>query len=185
MFQLLRANLYQIIIVFELGPGALKTQLKFLGHPPAALREYNNFSRFKDYTPGELLEFHLDELNKLVLRYTNINAKRLDLPIVTVSEQYTVLHLWLCHGLVHTASQCTMLNTNSKYAEAGFAFPDFSDRLSPERYKEIMSCLRFEDYDDPTVDRSHKSWKVGRMVATTRKVFHSILMYPGQHWSLD
>jgi hypothetical protein len=81
------------------------------------------------------------------------------------------LYLWHSEGLVHPAGQFTYLNPYPKYEQLGYRFPDFSDRLSKEWYKEILEILYFEDYDDPTVDKARKSCKVHKMVEISRKGF--------------
>ena len=73
----------------------------------------------------------LADLNKWVIRCTNINAKQNGINEITESEYINLMYLWHCEGLVHNVSHKTYLKPNPKYAEVGYKFPDFSDRITP------------------------------------------------------
>ena len=97
-------------LIFDLGSGNPKVEPEFKGNPPAAQREHNTLNRFKDEEPGELYEKLMDELTKSVIYTSNINARRMGLQELSISEYYTLLDLWHCHGIVHTPSQFAMYN---------------------------------------------------------------------------
>ena len=62
---------------FKLGTGSHRTEAEFDGNPPRGNRDDINFGRFIDKSPGQIWEDYTSDLNKWVIRCTNINARRL------------------------------------------------------------------------------------------------------------
>jgi hypothetical protein len=151
-------------LTFECGPGLPKISPEFTGEIPQNARESDKMDRFRG-PPGEILEGLLKPIILWVLWATNINAGLKQIAPVTIEEFYILIALFLMQAQVHLPGVRSYFYPDPLYAELGFQFPDVKEKIGGwARYNDIMKILRFENYDDPEVDKSRKSFKVHRMV---------------------
>ena len=139
---------------------------------------------YKDWSPYRIFVHLFIKIIDYVVQCTNRQIPENISPIST-SEIMVFIAIYLFMGVVHLPS--------AKYywypeeLSEWIVLPSFRDKMTFNRFREVKSILRFEQYDtiDEETKENDKAWKIRKVFTYLQKAFQGIMSVAGEYLSVD
>ena len=141
--------------------------------------------KYKLLTHFHLWWLYMRDICVHVLKCTNLNLLNNRKKEITMNELLRYMASKKIMSLIKLPdiSLYWSLSFNNKIK--GVLLPNLHDILPRLRYEYIRQYLRFEDYEDVTIDKSDRIWKVRKIVSILQKNVRKVIPCPGMNLTTD
>lgn len=139
---------------------------------------------YKDWSPYRIFVHLFIKIIDYTVQCTNRQIPENISPIST-SEIMVFIAVYLFMGIVHLPS--VKYYWYPEELSEWIVIPNFRDKMTYSRFKEIKQILRFEQYDliDEEVKDNDKAWKIRKVFTYLQKAFQGIMSVAGEFLSVD